>query len=201
MSKTIDYYNSNATDFFTSTVNADMGAQYERFEKYLYAGTSVLDCGCGSGRDTKYFLEKGYKVTAIDGSEELCKKASELTGINVRKLLFQDIDYINEFDGIWACASLLHVDIKELPDVLLKLCKALKEGGILYISFKYGEFNGERNGRFFTDLNDESFSKMIDNIPEFSILEKGLSSDVRPGREEERWLNAIVLKINRKEKK
>ena len=192
MSKTIDYYNSNATDFFTSTVNADMSAQYERFEKYLQAGASILDCGCGSGRDTKYFLEKGYKVTAIDGSEELCKRASELTGINVRKLYFQDVDYINEFDGIWACASLLHVDIKELPDVFLKLCRALKEGGILYVSFKYGEFSGERNGRLFTDLNDESFGKMIDDIPGFSILEKGLSSDVRPGREEENWLNAIV---------
>ena len=194
MNKTIDYYNTNAADFFTSTVNADMSAQYKVFEKYLHPGASVLDCGCGSGRDTKYFLEKGYKVTAIDGSEELCKKASELTGINVRNLYFQNLDYVNEFDGVWACASLLHVDIKELPDVLLKLCRSLKEGGILYVSFKYGDFSGERNGRMFTDLSDESFGRMIEDIPEFSIVERGLSYDVRPGREEEKWLNAIVVK-------
>ena len=137
MKNTIDYYNKNADDFYESTVNADMSAQYNMFEKHLYSGACILDCGCGSGRDTKYFLEQGYEVTAIDGSEELCKKASELTGIEVKNILFQDIDYENEFDGVWACASLLHVGFKDLPDILKKLCKAMKDNGVLYVSFKY----------------------------------------------------------------
>ena len=128
MSKTIDYYNLNAESFFESTVNVDMSAQYHMFEKRLYAGAHILDCGCGSGRDSKYFLEQGYEVTAIDGSEELCKKASELTGLDVKNMLFQDIAFENEFDGIWACASLLHVD--NLHDILCKLSNALKDGGI-----------------------------------------------------------------------
>lgn len=201
MKKTIDYYNSNADDFYESTVNADMSAQYNMFEKRLYAGACILDCGCGSGRDTKYFLEQGYEVTAIDGSEELCKKASELTGVEVRNLFFQDIDYENEFDGVWACASLLHVEKDDLPEVLRRICRAMKDSGILYVSFKYGDYSGERNGRFFTDMNEDSFEKLIKGIPEFSIQEVEISNDVRPGREDEKWLNVIVVKHEKKELK
>lgn len=194
--KTIEYYNSNAEGFYESTVNADMSAQYNLFEKYLGEGAHILDCGCGSGRDSKHFLDSGFEVTAIDGSEELCKKAREYTGLEIKHMYFQDLDFDNEFDGIWACASLLHVEKKELPVVLNKLAKALRDGGILYVSFKYGDFSGERNGRFFTDLDDDSFKKLIAGIPTLTLKEKYISTDVRPGREDERWLNAIVTKHN-----
>lgn len=193
MSKTIEYYNQNAEEFFASTVNADMTAQYDLFEKYLKIGDKVLDCGCGSGRDSKHFLDKGYSVTAIDASEELCKKASELTGINVRNILFQDIDYIDEFDGIWACASLLHVDRSELQKVMSRLYESLHTSGVMYVSFKYGDYNGERNGRVFTDLTEKSFGELIALIPGLEIIETTITSDVRPGRDE-KWLNAIVKK-------
>lgn len=192
--KTIEYYNSNAEEFYESTVTADMSVQYKRFEKYLGDGTHILDCGCGSGRDSKHFLENGFEVIAIDGSEELCKKASELTGLEVQHMYFQDLNFNNEFDGVWACASLLHVKKGELPDVLTKITKALRDGGVLYVSFKYGDFSGERNGRFFTDLDDESFETLIADIPEMVLKEKYISTDVRPGRENEHWLNAIVIK-------
>ena len=192
--KTIEYYNSNAEGFYESTVNADMNAQYNLFEKYLDDGAHILDCGCGSGRDSKHFLENGFEVTAIDGSEELCKKASALTGLEVKHMYFQDLNFDNEFNGVWACASLLHVKKDELPDVLAKIAKALRDGGVLYVSFKYGTFSGERNGRFFTDLDDESFETLIADIPELILKEKYISTDVRPGRENERWLNAIVVK-------
>ncbi len=192
--KTIEYYNSNAEEFYESTVNADMSAQYNLFEKYLSDGAHILDCGCGSGRDSKHFLDNGFKVTAIDASEELCKKASELTGLEVKHMCFQDLNFDNEVDGVWACASLLHVEKSELPDVLTKITKALRGGGILYVSFKYGNFSGERNGRFFTDLDDESFETLIADIPELVLKEKYISTDVRQGRENEFWLNAIVIK-------
>lgn len=193
MSKTIDYYNTNSNAFYESTVESDMSAQYSMFEKRLYAGARILDCGCGSGRDSKYFLQQGYEVVAIDGSEEMCKLASELTGLEVRNILFQDIDYTNEFDGVWACASLLHVPKTELLDVMKKITKAMKDCGSLYVSFKYGEYEGERNGRFFTDLTDESFNKLISEIPELVIQEKSISTDVRPGRDGS-WLNTILVK-------
>lgn len=193
MSKTIDYYNQNADVFYENTVSVNMSAQYEMFEKHLFPGARILDCGCGSGRDTKYFLEQGYDVVAIDGSEELCKRASELTGISVQEMRFQDVEFDQEFDGVWACASLLHLSMSELPDVLRRVAASMKKGGVLYTSFKYGEFHGERNGREFTDLNEDALAKIIGDVPGMTLLETCLSRDARPEREEH-WLNAICVK-------
>lgn len=195
MSKTIDYYNELANDYYASTVEADMSAQYSMFEKYLGEGARVLDCGCGSGRDSKHFIEQGFAVEAIDGSANLCKLASELTGLGVKNILFQDMDYVGCFDGIWACASLLHLSKEELLEVLTKLKRALVDGGILYVSFKYGNFEGERNGRFFIDLNEDSLSTLMAEIGGFEIKEKYISSDVRSGRDNEKWLNVILIKL------
>ena len=198
MSKTIDYYNNNAEEFCQGTLKADMNALYNIFEKYLFEGAYVLDCGCGSGRDSKYFMESGYHVTAIDGSKRLCEIASELTGLDVTCMYFQDIAFENIFDGIWACSSLLHLQKKELPDVFARLYKALKKDGILYVSFKYGEHEGERNGRYFTDLNEKLFAEMIKGLPGFVIQDQYITSDVRPGRDDEKWLNVILVKREEK---
>lgn len=193
MSKTIEYYDSNADGYYDSTVNLDMSAQYSMFEKRLYAGAHILDLGCGSGRDAKYFLDQGYEVTAIDGSEKLCEKASALTGLKVRNILFQDLDYIEEFDGVWACASLVHVSSEELPEAFKKIGASLKDGGILYMSFKMGDFSGERDGRYYTDLTEESITKTINMIPEFSVQETAISDDVREGVDDQ-WISLIVIK-------
>lgn len=164
----------------------------ERFLRLLDAGTSILDFGCGSGRDTKYFLEKGYQVTATDGSAELCRLASEFTGIKVKEMLFQELDAINQYDGIWACSSILHLPKKELLPVIWKMCEALKDNGIIYTSFKYGDFEGERNGRYFTDFTEKTFQEVIEKVPKLTIEEYWITSDVRPGRGEEKWLNLLL---------
>ncbi len=195
MNKTINYYNENVDAFVENTVNADMSVQYALFEKYLQPDAHILDLGCGSGRDTKYFLNKGYTVTAVDGSEELCKKATEITGTEVRNILFSELDYTNEFDGIWACSSLLHVPYNDLPEILNKVVTALKLNGVFYTSFKYGNYQGERNGRYFTDLTEESFQELIKDIPDIQIIDKTITGDVREGREDEKWLNVVLKKI------
>lgn len=194
MSGTIDYYDKNVNEFFETTVNADMSEQYNFFEKYLYKGAILLDCGCGSGRDTKYFLKKGYNVTAIDGSKELCMKASKLTGIDIKHMLFQDINFDNRFDGIWACACLLHLSKEDLIEVINKLKVAMTSNGVLYVSFKYGEFCGLRNGRYFLDLTEGVLNKIIGIVGGLRVKETYISVDVRPGRENEKWLNAIITK-------
>ena len=197
MSKTLDYYNNNADIFYDNTVSADMRPQYQMFEKYLFDGARVLDFGCGSGRDTKYFKEQGYDVEAIDGSIELCRRASKLTGVDVKNICFQDIEYCNDFDGVWACASLLHVPSDELKSVFIKIAEALRDNGILYASFKYGDFEGERNGRIFTDMNEHSIKALIKDIPDLEIKESYISGDVREGRSDEQWLNVILVKCCR----
>lgn len=191
---TLDYYNSKAKDFVSGTVSVAFTEMQDTFLEHIPAGGKILDFGCGSGRDAKYFISKGYDVDATDGSEELCKIASEYTGIQVKQMLFEGLDEVEEYDGIWACASILHVEKKQLPEIIKKIAIATKKGGIVYTSFKYGEFEGIRNGRFFTDLTEESFEELLRKVPELAIEKLWISADVRAGRGEERWLNIVLRK-------
>lgn len=193
--KTLDYYNQNANTFFEGTVSVNFKEVQDKFLKVL-PGKKILDFGCGSGRDTKYFLDNGYDVIAIDGSIELCKKASEYTGIEVKHMLFQELNDKDTYDGIWACSSILHLNKEELKPVLLKMIDALKKHGIIYTSFKYGDFEGERNGRYFSNFTIESFKEYVQDISTIQIEEYWLSGDVRKGREKEQWLNLILRKTN-----
>lgn len=190
--ETLNYYKDNADAFFEGTVSADMSYSRERFLKKLPAGARLLDLGCGSGRDTKAFLELGYSVDAVDGSEELCRRASEYTGIQVRCMLFQDLAAENAYDGIWACASLLHLPRKELAEVFCKVRDALKPGGVLYTGFKYGTFEGMRTGRYYTDFTEDTFREFMSGIEGLAELEHWITSDVRPGRDEEKWFNILL---------
>lgn len=196
MNQTIDYYNRNATTYFLSTKDANMQHLYALFLKYIPQGGKILDLGCGSGRDTKYFLEKGYDVVAIDGSIEMVKLSSEYTGKKTLHMTFKEINFTEEFDGIWACASLLHVARTEIDEVLCKIHKALKTGGILYASFKYGNKEStSEDGRFFNYYDNNSFAELIKKHPYFRLLETLITNDVRQGRENEKWFNVIVQKI------
>lgn len=195
MQPTLTYYNQNATRFYADTVSVEFTATQQRFLSYIPAPAAILDFGCGSGRDTKAFLDQGYQVEAIDGSEELCKLAARYTGIQVRHMLFQDLNAISKYDGIWACSSILHLPGEELINVMRRMSDALKPGGIIYTSFKYGTFSGERNGRYFTDMTEVTFDRFIRNIEELHIEEQWTTFDARPGRGDEKWLNLILRKI------
>lgn len=191
---TLGYYDNHADEFYKSTVNVEFIKMQEIFLTKLKKGSLILDFGCGSGRDTKYFLEQGYIVDAIDGSKELCKLASEYIGIKVKNMFFHELSEVDKYDGIWACSSILHLQPDELVDVMRKMAVALKENGIIYTSFKYGTFAGERNGRFFTDMTEETFAEFLAEIKGLVVEEQWVTSDVRPGRGEEKWLNLILRK-------
>jgi SAM-dependent methyltransferase len=200
--RTIKYYNDHVSLFTNDTVSANMSDAQKRFLSFLKQthpdrmnhDLSILDFGCGSGRDTKFFLENGFHVSAFDGSKELAEKASQYTGISVKNLLFQDFHETNQYDGIWACASILHLHREELPDVLKNICTALKQDGVLYLSFKYGDFKGYRNDRYYTDLNEISLNAFVQDISEFTIEQEWISNDVRPDRNQEQWINALIRK-------
>ncbi|MCQ2526733.1 MAG: class I SAM-dependent methyltransferase [Lachnospiraceae bacterium] len=194
MDNTLKYYNQNADEFVQGTLSVDFKQTQDRFLSKLQAGAYILDFGCGSGRDTKYFLENGYQMDATDGSEELCKMASDYTGIKVKQMLFEELCDIDKYDGIWACSSILHLSKETLLSVLKRMATSLKEEGVVYTSFKYGNFEGERNGRYFIDFTIETFKEYILEIPELQIEEYWITGDVRPGRGEEKWLNLILRK-------
>ena len=196
INSTLDYYNQGAQKFTDGTQSIDFKETQNKFLNRLPEGATILDFGCGSGRDTKYFLDKGYKVDAIDGSEELCKIASEYTGIKVKKTLFEELCEINKYDGIWACSSILHLPKDQLMDVLHKMLDATKNNGYIYTSFKYGDYEGFRNERYFTDFTEELFSEFIKEISSIHIIECWITNDVRPGRSDEKWLNLILRKAD-----
>lgn len=192
--KTITYYDKNAEYFVQGTQNVEFTKVQDYFLALLPHNGRILDFGCGSGRDTKYFLNKGFQTDAIDGSVELCKLASEYTGIDVKHMLFSEFDACDLYDGIWACASILHLSKGELKNILLKMICALKDKGYIYASFKYGDFEGYRNKRYFTDFTEATFRQFIGEVLGIKMKECWVSDDVRPDRNEEKWLNIILQK-------
>jgi SAM-dependent methyltransferase len=192
MDTTKDYYEKNAEAFIQSSLTIEMKPIYEKFIPLLTVGGKILDAGCGSGRDSLFFKKQGFSVTAIDNNEKFVAFTREYAGVEAYCLAFNELIYNNEFDGIWACASLLHLNKDDLAETLKRFAKALKPGGISYMSFKYGDFSGDRNGRTFTDLNQDNFTVMLKNIPALKIIETWITGDQRQERAEEKWFNVLA---------
>ena len=194
MNQTSNYYNQYAQSFFENTCQVEMESLYAPFLRYLPEQALILDLGCGSGRDTLAFKNKGYQVTAIDYSAELVKKATDMTGINVRHQSFYELNEVAKYDGIWACASLLHCGRDRLAEVMGRILKALKPNGVCYMSFKYGNTDREKDGRSFTDLNEQQAHDLLKQIDQALLLQQWITVDKRPDRTEE-WLNILIRKV------
>lgn len=190
MNETIGFYDSDPQGYSEKTFTADVSGVRDRFLKYVPKGSRILDLGCGSGRDTLFFLRNGYIPVPIDGSEGMCAIARRNTGIDVRRLLFSELDFEDEFDAVWACSSLLHVPSKELPDVLSKVRRAMKDGAVFYLSFKEGTFEGKREGRMYTDMTQDRLRSICERCG-FSTLETWGS--LEPERQTV-WCNTIIRK-------
>lgn len=188
----VEFYETNADSFIAQTVDVDMTSLYLRFCKNLKLGASVLDAGCGSGRDALAFSRMGYHVVAFDASPKMVDAASKRADVPVYQMTFEDMKFDQPFDGIWACASLLHVPRTHLSDVLRSLASFLKPTGVLYASFKYGEQEREKGWRYFNDLNEKLLADHLKDVPGLSAVEVWISSDRRPDRGEERWLNCLL---------
>lgn len=196
----IDYYNQNAEKFIKDTINVDMGQLYEGFEKYLNHGDTILDIGCGSGRDSQYFMEKGYEVYAHDGSPAMVEQTHKLIGDQVALATFEAFDPVAcfhkkiTFNGLWACASLLHVQEEEMVDILNRYLSFLAKNGIFFMSFKRRASNYEKDGRIFTNYTKEKLENLLEKLGPIRIVEYHETVDVRQGREEEGWISVIIKK-------
>jgi SAM-dependent methyltransferase len=193
----LQYYDEKGQSFFERTAHLDISELYDFFADYLIKDAHILDAGCGSGRDSKAFLERGYKVTAFDGSATMAKLASDFTGLDVKLLRFDAMAYDAEFDAIWANACLLHVPYREMHEIFPKFVLALKHHGVWFMSFKLGE--GERSDeyeRHFTNFTEARFRDFVAQFPELELEKLIITGDNRPGHETEKWLNAIVRKVD-----
>lgn len=187
------YYDEHTKEYIDTTKECDMRNLYSFFLNHLKKKEGkILDIGFGSGRDMLYFKSLGYDVYGIDPTKSFCDYVRILGLENIECTYVQDMKYENEFEGIWSCASLLHIRKEELSNVFLKCKKALKEDGVMYCSFKYGNFEGIMKDRYFLYLNEDSIRDYIRNSG-LEIVDTIITTDVRVGRENEKWLN-IVLK-------
>ena len=201
---TLDYYQRNAKDFFSQTINVDMQNVYQPFLEYLPKPhlsnqQKILDVGCGSGRDSVFFANQGFEVVAIDGSQNVIDLAKQTdTRIDWQCLRFHEIakqSWQNQFTGIWACASLLHVPFDDLTKLLNDLIRCLKSDGILYASFKYGDSEREKDGRFFCDINEQRWQLIGEQLDSAKPVMIWQTIDNRVDRQEI-WWNVILLKLS-----
>ena len=190
----VDYYNNNSESFIKDTRNIDMKKNYEVFLANIPDQGLILDAGCGSGRDSLIFQKLGYRVDAFDGSSSMVSEAKKLTGLNIKLSTFEDFEFNRSYNGIWACASLLHVRRVNLPSILTRLSEGLISGGVLYSSFKYG--NNERlNGeRYFNDINEHVLKAYVDTVPNISVMQTWVTGNRRTNDNDEKWLNSLLLK-------
>lgn len=206
MNQTISYYDNNAEEFCRATKDANMGFCRDKFLRLLHqkehisinederAKIHILDAGCGSGRDARAFLDAGYQVTALDASRRICEEAEKLIERKVLCMRFEEMQFQQEFDGIWACASLRHISYIQMGEALKRFWNALKEDGILYASFKYGKDMRSDKGRLFCDYEEIVLKNlMISNC--FLAEDIFITRDVRKNRENEKWINILVRKI------
>lgn len=194
MTSELNYYDIHASKFLESTFNVDMDNLYQSFLRYLADDASILDLGCGSGRDALAFKSKGYDVTATDSSKVLIEKAKEHTGIHIRLESFYELSDLNRYDGIWACASLLHCERNRLDEVLDKILNALKVNGICYMSFKYGAGDRYIDGRQFTDMDELQTQSLLRKFNNVLLLQQWITVDKRPDQNCD-WLNIIIRKM------
>jgi SAM-dependent methyltransferase len=134
--KTISFYDNNATSYFESTFSVDMTEIYKKVRAYVPNGGSVLDAGCGVGRDTQYFIKHGFKVSSFDASLRMVELCSQYPFAFCEHKSFADIDYPPTFDLVWACASLLHLNESEFESAISRLINALVPEGHFYFSLK-----------------------------------------------------------------
>jgi SAM-dependent methyltransferase len=190
---TTAYYDTHASEFCKNTVAVDMTDLYTPFLSEIPLGGRILDAGCGSGRDSLAFIRRGYQVVSIDASREMIAATSKLTGQSAWLMTFDQIPFEAEFDGIWACASLLHVARQDLTSTLDRLARALQHGGVIYLSFKYGDAERSEGGRFFNDMNETIFRTVLTTQPALESVRLWITDDVRNDRRvSQRWLNAIL---------
>ena len=196
----IDYYNRYAVPYYEETVDASMEEVMKPFVELLSEeseNAEVLDLGCGSGRDTLLLEEYGFYVTPMDGSEEMCKLAEVNTDKEVLQMTYDEMEFDDVFDGIWACASLIHLTEDEMRKVMKKLVQALKENGVLYFSVHKGDRDGIYHGRYFHDYNRRELQSLMEEYPELEVVDIWTTQDVRSEKSDKLWLNVLARKTGK----
>ena len=194
MNTTIEYFDENAGRCFADALTITARDNQDRFLSYVRPGGSILDFGCGSGRDAAYFREKGYIVTAVDGSQEMCRLASEYVGMPVHTMEFNELEDVATYDGIYAAASIMHLEYERLLEVFPRMSRALRPGGIVFASFKYGTEDGYLGKRYYTNMTEQRLAQTVAQFPDFEVIEQSSFGNEHPDQPDFRWLCVYLRK-------
>lgn len=192
LDSTVAYYDRNAAEYARSTVAVDMSALYAPFLSLLAPGARILDVGCGSGRDLRAFREAGYEAHGLEPSPAMARIAAEFSGCPVATGRVQDLESEAEFDGVWCCASLLHVPRAAMHAAFERILRSLRFEGVCYVSFKLGPGDREDFGRLFTDMQEDELTRLL-RFAGAKTLTLWTTPDQRPGRSDI-WLNCLLRK-------
>lgn len=190
----IDYYNKYAAKVFEDTVDQNMDAITAPFLELLEEGDTILDMGCGSGRDSLTFYDLGYDVTPLDGSEEMCRLAEVHTGLDVLQMTYEEMAFDGAFDGVWACGAFVHIPKDEMPALFRKVARALTEDGIFYFSMRLGDFEGFQGERYFSCYSEKELRSLVEGDGLFTVLKEWVTRDVRSGHSDIQWINILARK-------
>ncbi|HCR1208409.1 TPA: class I SAM-dependent methyltransferase [Pseudomonas aeruginosa] len=194
--ETIDYYNRNILKYDNTTYNLKLAEQWSEFLSQVKPQGAILDVGCGTGRDIVHFKNLGFYVEGIEPSTLLAKLARARTGSIIREASVENIEHKDRYDGIWACASLLHLPKASLPETLKKLTRALREDGCLYISLKQGtEESRKPDGRYFSSYLPNEITMILDKIPNISQPKIWITEDAAL-RSNTKWINILIKHKN-----
>ena len=192
-----NYYESNAEHYAAETFSADMSEQYQRFLPLLKKGAKILDVGSGSGRDACYFQKHGYQVTALEPSKNLCREIRKVFSGEIICSDIQNYRPKERYDGIWACASLIHLQEEEILRFFEKIDLYLNDNGVVYVSGKNGIPTGEgEDGRFFLEFTEQLVEKILTVNEQLKPEQLWYTEDVS-GRQGFRWMN-VVLRMLKK---
>ena len=186
-----NYYESNAEHYAAETIYADMSEQYQSVLPLLKKGAKILDVGSGSGRDACYIQKHGYQVTALEPSKNLCREIRKVFSGEIECSDIQNYQPAERYDGIWACASLIHLQEEEILCFFEKIELLLKANGIIYISGKNGIPTGKaEDGRYFLEFSEYLVEKILIVNEQLKLEQLWYTGDVS-GRRGFRWLNVI----------
>ncbi len=190
----IDYYNKYAANVFESTVELDTEDTIREFLDLLEEGDTILDLGCGSGRDSRIFYDLGYDVTPLDGAEEMCRLAEVHTGLDVLQMTYEEMEFDGAFDGVWAYQSLIHIPKEELPGIFKRIAKALEEDGIFFLSMKLGDSDGFRGERYFNAFSEKELCSLLEADGYFKVEKEWVAKDTRANHPDSRFIHLLARK-------
>ncbi|MFZ4550199.1 MAG: class I SAM-dependent methyltransferase [Aquabacterium sp.] len=190
----MSFYNENAVSYALETAQADLSQLYSQFAARLQPGARVLDLGCGGGRDLRAFKTRGFDCIGVDPSARLAKISAETSGCEVLVSKAQELSFVDAFDGIWACASLLHLPKVEMPATLTRLRNALRSNGVLFLSMQEGHGSSvEEDGRFYARYSNQELRELV-VASGLNLIDQWITADSLKGRESIAWINLLAVK-------